>query len=96
MARHYSLLSLLAVLCVAPRAQAQESGGQFGLVKFNPRNWIGLALRPRLLRLDYPGARTHFDASAGLEFSGPPALLVSAVGFLALLAAFASCNCAGD
>jgi len=59
--------------------------GVLGLVKISPVNWVGLALRPTLLRYDYPGERRHFDASAGLEFSGPPALVASTLGLIGVL-----------
>lgn len=74
--------------------------GVFGLVKVNPNDWLGVALRPKLIQgYDYtscttfpcaPVRRTQFGATAGVELSGPPGLAASAVGALAFLLAIAA------
>jgi len=63
--------------------------GVLSLVKISPVNWVGLALRPSVLRFPY-STQQRFVATAGLELSGPPAVAMSALGFLAVLIAFAS------
>lgn len=76
-----------------------RQSGVFGFVKVNPTHWLGVALRPKLIRAyDYsncppfcaPVMRTRFGMTAGLELSGPPGAAASAVGLLALIIAFAS------
>lgn len=76
-----------------------RQSGVFGLVKVNPTHWLGVALRPKLIRAyDYsncppfcaPVMRTRFGTTAGVELSGPPGVAASAVGLLALIIAFAS------
>jgi hypothetical protein len=71
------------------------ASGALGLVKISPANWVGLALRPNVLRFPYSTQR-RFVATAGLEFSGPPAVAMTALGFLAVILAIASCGCTGD
>lgn len=71
--------------------------GVFGLVEVNPTDWLGVALRPKLIQAsDYtncttfpcaPVTRTQFGATAGFELSGPPALAASLVGVLAFVIA---------
>lgn len=75
--------------------------GVFGLVKVSPTDWLGVALRPKLIRgYDYPSCttvscappvtRTKFGATAGVELSGPPAVAASLVGLLAFVVAIAA------
>jgi hypothetical protein len=80
--------------------------GVFGLVKVNPTDWLGLAVRPKLIRgYDYtncttfpcaPVTRTRFGATAGLELSGPPAVAASLAGLLAFVIAIATSGGASD
>ena len=74
--------------------------GVFGLVKVNPNDWLGVALRPKLIQgYDFtncttfpcaPVTRTHFGATAGFELSGPPGAAASVAGLLAFLIAIAA------
>ena len=76
-----------------------RQSGVFGLVKVNPTHWLGVALRPKVIRAyDYsncpplctPVMRTRFGTTAGLELNGPPGAAASALGLLAFIIAFAS------
>jgi hypothetical protein len=75
--------------------------GVYGLVKVNPAPWVGVALRPKLVRrYDYttcmlnapcvPATRTRFGAAFGVEFGGAPGVLAALAGVLAFLIGVAS------
>ena len=83
-----------------------RQSGVFGLVKVNPTDWLGVALRPKLIQgydftncttfLCAPTTRTHFGATAGVELSGPPGFAASVVGALAFLLAVAAAAGSSD
>jgi hypothetical protein len=79
----------------------QGAPGVYGLVKVNPAPWVGVALRPKLVRgygythclMDafcVPATRTRFGAAFGVEFSGAPGVLAVLGGVLAFLIGVAS------
>ena len=80
--------------------------GVFGLVKVNPTDWFGVAVRPKLIQgYDYtncttfpcaPVTRIRFGATAGFELSGPPAVAASLAGLLAFVIAIATAGGAND
>jgi len=79
--------------------------GVFGLVKVNPTDWLGVAVRPKLIQgYDYPNCttfcapvtRTRFGATAGLELSGPPAVAASLAGLLAFVIGIAASGGASE
>jgi hypothetical protein len=79
----------------------QGAPGLYGLVKVNPAPWVGVALRPKLVRgYDYtkclmdtvcvPATRTRFGAAVGVELGGAPGVLAALGGVLAFLIGVAS------
>jgi hypothetical protein len=75
--------------------------GVYGLVKVNPAPWVGVALRPKLVRgYEYtncainvsciPTTRARLGAAFGFELGGAPGVLVALGGFLAFVIAVAS------
>jgi hypothetical protein len=63
----------------------------YGLIKYNPTHWVGIAVRPELRRetsSDFTnGRRSSFVISAGVEFGWIPGLATTvASGVLGLLA----------
>jgi hypothetical protein len=79
----------------------QGAPGVYGLLKVNPAPWVGVALRPKLVRgYDYtncainvpctPATRTRLGAAFGVEFGGAPGVLAALAGVLAFLIGVAS------
>jgi hypothetical protein len=75
--------------------------GVYGLVKVNPAPWVGVALRPKLVRRSeypncpqdgycFPVTRTRLGAAFGVEFGGAPGVLAALAGVLAFLIGVAS------
>lgn len=65
-----------------------ETGSVLGLVKYNPVDWFGVALRPEYVRYAaVPGGTGRIYT--GVEFSSFPGLAVSVVGGIVAAAAIA-------
>ncbi len=52
----------------------------YGLVKYSPEHWIGIAVRPELVRR--PGDVSRLRVSGGVEVGWVPGVLVPALGVL--------------
>jgi hypothetical protein len=71
------------------------SGSLFGVVKVSPNPWVGIALRPEVVRIqDYSGGPTtasHFRAALGIELGDVAGLVATPVAVgLAVLATLAA------
>ncbi len=77
-----------------------KTGSLYGLVKWNPVHWFGVAARPDLIRQTvYTGCATfsctpvtqsHAHLSFGVEFGWVPGLVLTAGGGLAVVVALAT------
>lgn len=58
----------------------------YGLVKYNPVHWAGLAVRPEWRRGSYNGQSYSFVTSVGVEFGWIPGSVMTVVGGIAAVA----------
>lgn len=62
----------------------------YGLVKYNPVHWAGLAVRPEWRRGSYNGQPYSFVISVGVEFGWVPGSVMTVVGGVAAIALLSS------
>ncbi|HUL03454.1 MAG TPA: hypothetical protein VLV16_09530 [Gemmatimonadales bacterium] len=87
--------SVDAGLGVAVAGDGIASGSLFAMVKVSPNPWVGIALRPEVVRLrDYAGGPTsdpHFRAALGIELGDVAGLVATPVAVgIAVLATLAA------
>ncbi len=69
---------------------SREAGSVFGLVKYSPYEWIGVAVRPELVHDPQSVGESRLRVSAGVELGSDPGAILTLLVGLGLAAFLAS------